>query len=95
MWYNEYLRKGDESYEFYKTHHDDVLHVYHKDGEAIIFECLMDLIFYVFLGVSSISRIYVDTDELQKVYEIYDDIEEIYSETMNFNELKEMFNGKG
>ena len=75
MIHNEYLRKGDESYELFVSAYEETTHTYIKDGMAIIFKSLIDLIKYVFLGELNIKRAYIDIESLQDLYLKLDDLE--------------------
>jgi hypothetical protein len=67
--HNEHLRKADESYEVRHDNNGNAIHVFIKDGEAIIFPTLWDLIRYQYLGDSDVDRLYVSEDELSEIYE--------------------------
>lgn len=71
MIHNEHLRKADELYEIRHDNNGNAIHVYIKDGDAIIFQSLDDFIQYVYLG-KNVSRIYVDENKLADLYEAKD-----------------------
>jgi hypothetical protein len=66
--HNEHLRKADESYELVHNEKGAALHVYIKDGDAIIFDCLDDFVRHVYMGVPSVPRQYASEDELETYY---------------------------
>jgi hypothetical protein len=68
MLHNEHLRKADELYEVRHDDNSNAIHVFIKDGEAIIFPSLWDLVQYKYLGVNDIERFYLDEEELSKLY---------------------------
>jgi len=68
MLYNEHLRRTDESYELRHDHNGNAIHVYIKDGGAIIFPSLHDFIAYLYLGHSEIERFYLEEDNLSTLY---------------------------
>ena len=67
--HNEHLRKADESYEVIHDNKGKALHVYIKDGDAIIFNSLHDLVSYVYFAKPDIQRHYVSEDELEGYYQ--------------------------
>lgn len=69
MLHNEHLRKADESYEIRHDNNGNAIHVYIKDGEAVIFPCLHDLIRYVYFGDTSVDKAYTIEENLDKIYE--------------------------
>lgn len=69
MLHNEHLRKADESYEIRHDHNGNAIHVFIKDGEAIVFPTLWDLIEYQYLGVPNTERFYVSEADLSTLYE--------------------------
>lgn len=79
MLHNEHFRKADELYE---CRHDDKgngIHVFIKDGKAIVFPSL----FHLFLGVcegKEVERFYCSEELLSELYE---------SESYNYYTLKE------
>jgi hypothetical protein len=74
MLHNEHLRKADELYEIRHDNNGNAIHIFIKDGEAIIFQNLDDFIFYVYLGNSSVERFYVSENDLVNLYSfgVYD-----------------------
>jgi hypothetical protein len=94
MIHNEFLSNGWESWEFFKSHNDEVLHTYIKNNEAIIFKSLIDFYEYTEQGNPNIKRIYCSIDELPEIYSIFDDINEEYDK-MDFNILKKYKNDRG
>jgi len=79
MLHNEHLRKSDESYECRHDNNGNVIHVYIKDGEAIIFPTLDDLVKRIYFG-EEVERFYIDEDRLSELYD---------SDEYNYYELKE------
>lgn len=69
MLHNEHLRKADESYEVRHDNNGNAIHVYIKDGEAIIFQNLHDFVLYVYFGEAGIDRYYIDEEDLSKLYD--------------------------
>lgn len=69
MIYTEHFDKADRSYECRHNDNGDVIHVLHKDGEAIVFPTLWDLACYHFSGDSEIERFYLDEADLNRLYE--------------------------
>lgn len=68
MLHNEHLRKADELYECRHDNNGNAIHVYIKDGEAIVFPTLFDLIRYEYLGGSNVERFYLNEHELCNLY---------------------------
>jgi hypothetical protein len=66
--HNEHLRKADESYEIRHDNNGNAIHVFIKDGEAIVFPTLWDLIRYEYLGDSYVERFYLNEHELTNLY---------------------------
>ena len=73
MIHNEHLRKADESYEIRMYEGAGAIHVYIKDGCAIIYPTLNDLVRHVYFGEST-ERFYVLEKDLEDLYKsgIYD-----------------------
>lgn len=67
MVYTEDLRKADESYEVRFNSRGEAIHVYIKDGTAIIFSCLDNFIRYVYNG-EQVERYYVNSVDLIGLY---------------------------
>ena len=79
MLHNEHFRKADELYE---CRHDDDgngIHVFIKDGEAIVFPSLYDLFLRVCEG-EEVERFYCSEEFLSQLYE---------SESYDYYTLKE------
>lgn len=68
MIHNEHLRKADETYEIRHDDNGNAIHVFIKDGEAIIFPTLADFIGYMYLGEKSVERFYLNEEELANLY---------------------------
>jgi hypothetical protein len=74
MLHNEHLRKADELYEVRHDNDGNAIHIFIKDGEAIVFQNLNDFVFYIYLSYPDIERFYLDEEELINLYsfEVYD-----------------------
>jgi len=74
MLHNEHLRKADELYEVRHDNNGNAIHIFIKDGEAIVFQNLNDFVFYNYFGSPDIERFYLDEEELINLYsfEVYD-----------------------
>jgi ribosomal protein S19 len=68
MLHNEHLRKADELYECRHDNNGNVIHIYIKDGEAIIFPTLDSLVRRVYFG-EEVERFYVNEDILEELYD--------------------------
>lgn len=68
MLHNEHLRRADESYEIRHDHNGNAIHLFIKDGEAIVFPSLHDFIAYLYLGDSNIERFYISESSLGDLY---------------------------
>jgi hypothetical protein len=68
MLHNEHLRKADELYECRHDNNFNAIHVYIKDGEAIIFPTLDSLVRRVYFG-EEVERFYVNEDILEELYD--------------------------
>ena len=68
MLHNEHLAKADELYECRHDDNGNAIHVFIKDGEAIVFPTLWDLIRYEYLGDSHVERFYLNEHELVNLY---------------------------
>jgi hypothetical protein len=80
MLHNEHLRKVDESYEIRFDTNGNVIHVFIKDGEAIVFPTLHDLVSQVYLG-QEVERFYCSEELLSDLYE---------SDSYSYHTLKEL-----
>lgn len=70
MIHNEHLRKADETYEIRHDNQGNAIHVIVKDGEAVIYPTLHDLVLHQYLGRWEISeRFYLNEDELSGLYD--------------------------
>lgn len=67
MLHNEHLRKADETYEIRHDHNGNAIHVLIKDGEAIIFPTLHDLVGRIYFGLDS-ERFYLKEEDLGEMY---------------------------
>lgn len=68
MIHNEHLRKADETYELRHDNNGNAVHVYIKDGSAILFPTLDDFVKHVYFGDNSVLRYYCSEDELGFFY---------------------------
>lgn len=80
MIHTEHFGKTDKSYEIRHDNNGNAIHVFIKDGEAIIFPTIRDLIDRVIFGMD-IERFYLDEVDLDKLYD---------SDKYNYYELKEI-----
>jgi ribosomal protein S19 len=67
MTHNEHLRKADELYEVRHDNNGNAIHVYIKDGEAIIFPSLHDFVTRIYYG-QEVERFYVKEEALFDMY---------------------------
>jgi hypothetical protein len=69
MLHNEHLRRADESYEIRHDDNGNAIHVLIKDGEAIIYPTLHDLVLHHYLAECFITeRFYISEDDLDELY---------------------------
>lgn len=68
MLHNEHLRKADELYEIRHDSNGNAIHVFIKDGEAIVFPTLHDLVRRVYFG-DDVERFYIEEDSLAGMYD--------------------------
>ena len=68
MTHNEHLRKADESYEIRHDNNGNAIHVFIKDGEAIVFPTLDDFVRRIYQG-QEVERFYCSEDFLSDLYE--------------------------
>ena len=68
MLHNEHLRKADELYEIRHDNNGNALHVYIKDGNAIMYQSLNDLVRHIYFGEQA-DRVYCSEDSLIDIYE--------------------------
>jgi hypothetical protein len=71
MLHNEHLAKADESYEIRHDNNGNVIHVFTKDGEAIVFPTLNDFVLRIYFG-AEVERFYIADDDLSKLYDFDD-----------------------
>ena len=69
MIHNEHLRRADEMYEIAHDNNGNAMHIYIKDGTAIVFNCLHDLVQHIYFGDPNVRRKYLLEDELFNYYE--------------------------
>lgn len=81
MLHNEHLRKADELYEVRHDNNGNAIHLFIKDGEAIVFPTLHDFIAYLYLRHSETERFYINEDSLDDLYK---------NENYNYDELKKI-----
>lgn len=92
--HNEHLRKGDELYEVIHNNSGEALHIFIKDGEAIVFCCLDDLVSYEYLGENIPRRMYASEEETTELYnpKMFDEALtkiSLTEEPFNFEELND------
>jgi hypothetical protein len=68
MIHNEHLQKADELYEVRHDNNGNAIHVYIKDGEAIIFPTLHDFVMRVYYG-QEVERFYLEEESLDAMYD--------------------------
>lgn len=82
MLHNEHLSKADELYEIRHDNSGNAIHVFIKDGEAIIFPTLHDLIQRIYFG-KEVERFYLEEEALEAMYDEseynYYNLKSIYS----------------
>jgi len=67
MLHNEHLRKADELYEIRHDNNGNACHILIKDGEAIIYPTLNDLVLHQYFGEQT-ERFYCSEDDLVILY---------------------------
>lgn len=74
MIHNENIRKADEAYEVRHDDNGNAIHVFIKDGEAIVFPTMWDLVSHCYNAVPDVERFYLDEEELALLYifDLYD-----------------------
>lgn len=82
MIYNEHLT-NDETYEVRHDNNGYAIHVFITDGDAIIYPTLGDLIRHQYRGDMDVERMYLDEEDLEKLYE---------SEYYSYHSLKPIVN---
>jgi hypothetical protein len=82
MIHNEHLTKADELYEIRHDNNGNAIHVFIKDGEAIIFPTLHDLVQRIYFG-KEVERFYLEEESLEAMYN-----KNVY----NYYELKSIYN---
>jgi hypothetical protein len=78
MIHSEHLAKADESYEIRFDQNGHAIHVYFKDGYAIVFPALHEFVLRVYYG-EEVERFYLDEEDLERMYQ---------ERTCNYYELK-------
>lgn len=68
MIHSEHLRKADENYEIRHDNSGNVIHVYHTDGDAIVFPTLHDLVARIYFG-EEVERFYCTEEFLSDLYD--------------------------
>lgn len=66
--HSENLANADESYESRFDRNGHAIHVYFKDGYAIVFPALYELVLRIYYGME-VERFYLDEEELEKMYQ--------------------------
>jgi len=86
MIHTEHFRKADENYEIRHDDKGNCIHVYYKDGEAIIFPTLENLVRRIYFGEEN-ERFYMNESDLNKLYNSekysYFDLKQIAEEINN------------
>ena len=68
MLHNEHFLKADRLYEIRHDDNGNAIHVFIKDGEAIVYPSITDFIERTIYG-REVERFYLDEDDLDKLYE--------------------------
>lgn len=68
MIHNEHLRKADESYEIRHDDKGNAMHLIIKDGEAVVYPTLHDLVMHNYFGQDR-ERFYLPEDCLDTLYD--------------------------
>lgn len=80
MLHSEHLRKADETYEIRHDGSDNAIHIVIKDGDAVIYPTLHDMIAHQYFGQDS-ERFYVSEDDIDTLYD---------SEKYNYYDLRKI-----
>lgn len=80
MIYSEHLRKADETYEIRHDGLGNAIHIVIKDGDAVLYPTLHDMIMHQYFGEDS-ERFYVSEDDIDILY---------FSEKYNYYDLREI-----
>lgn len=67
MLHNEHLRKADETYEVRHDDNGNAIHIIIKDGSAVVYSELNDLIKHQYFGKDT-ERFYVAEADLDSLY---------------------------
>lgn len=67
MIHNEHLSKADELYEVRHDNSGNAIHVFVRDGNAIVFPTLHDFVMYIYEG-QQVERFYLSEEELTDMY---------------------------
>lgn len=81
MIHNEHLRKADELYEIRHDQKGNAIHSYIKDGNAIVYATLDDLIQNIYFG-KAVQRMHCLESDLEIIYE---------NKSYEFNKLKDIY----
>lgn len=68
MIHNEHFLRADDLYEIRHDNNGNAIHVYVKDGDAIVFPTAYDLFAYVVQGKPTTERFYIAEAELSAMY---------------------------
>lgn len=68
MLHNEHLSKADELYEVRHDNNGNAIHVFIKDGEAIIYPTLHDFVMRTYFG-AEVERFYLEEESLEAMYD--------------------------
>jgi hypothetical protein len=72
MTHSEHLKKADESYEIRHDNNGNAIHIYIREGVAVVFASLSDLISYTHFAKvdEGIKRYYMLEEHLSQLYDI-------------------------
>ena len=89
MIHNEHFQKADDSYEVRHDGNGNAIHVYIKDGEAIVFPTMYDCGTYLYIRDNDIERFYILEENLEWLYSHaeynYYKLKDIYQSVKQFN----------
>lgn len=71
MLHSENIRRADQTYEIRHDNNGNAIHVFIKDGTAIVFSSATDLFDYIQGGEPSIDRFYVNESDLDALYDSF------------------------
>ena len=68
MTHSEHLRRADETYEIRHDGSGNAIHIVIKDGEAVLYPTLHDMIVHQYFGQNS-ERFYVSEKSVETLFE--------------------------